>query len=75
MLFACAATEKHQSCPHLPRSFKSRWREPLHIRFEDSLWNKLCLMAFKRHGIGERAEEKGEKEYISTAEEEKFYSL
>jgi len=66
----CCEAEKHQSCPHLAAALlKVDGEEPLHIRFEDSLWNKLCLMAFKRHGIGESAlKKKGEKEYISTAE-------
>ena len=66
----CNEAEKHRSCPHLAAAFlKVDGEEPLHIRFEDSLWNKLCLMAFKRHGVQQNSlKKKGEKEYISTAE-------
>ena len=66
----CDEAEKHQSCPHLAAAFlKVDGEEPLHVRFEDSLWNKLCLMAFKRHGTLQNSlKKKGEKEYISTAE-------
>jgi len=66
----CAQAEKTQSCPHLAAAFiKVNGEEPLHIRFGDSFWNKLCLMAFKRHGVESSAfKKKGEKEYICTAE-------
>ena len=66
----CEEAEKHQSCPHLAAAFlKVNGEEPLHVRFEDSFWNKLCLMAFKRHGVDAATlKKKGEKEYISTAE-------
>lgn len=66
----CEEAEKHRSCPHLAAALqKVDGEEPLHVRFEDSIWNKLCLMAFKRHGVDSKAlKKKGEKEYIATAE-------
>lgn len=40
-------------CPHLvaaeERIFNHR-EEPLHVRFQHSLWNQLCQMASRRHG-------------------------
>ncbi|MBF5059588.1 SNF2-related protein [Candidatus Neptunochlamydia vexilliferae] len=66
----CEEAEKYRSCPHLAAAFiKIVQEEPLHIRFQDSFWNKLCLMAFKRHGGALTALTKeGEKEYIATSE-------
>ncbi|MCB1106929.1 MAG: DEAD/DEAH box helicase [Chlamydiia bacterium] len=66
----CEEAEKKQSCPHLAAAFiKVDGEEPLHVRFEDSFWNKLCSMAFKRHGADpKKFKKKGEKEYTLTAE-------
>lgn len=65
----CAQAEKNQSCPHLAAAFtKISNEEPLHIRFEKSFWNKLCSMAFKRHGSDPAVlQKKGEDQYVCTA--------
>ncbi len=67
---SCEEAEKIHSCPHLAAAYeKVQTEEPLHIRFSDSLWNKLCMMAFKRHGVESKVfKKKGEKEYICKAE-------
>lgn len=66
----CEEAEKHRSCPHLAAAFlKIQKDEPLHIRFADSFWNKLCMIAFKRHGVDAKVlQKKGEKEYVAKAE-------
>lgn len=49
----CKAAEKKKSCPHLAAAYLrifNKKREPLHIRFRQSLWNHLCQMASRRHG-------------------------
>ncbi|MCB1081778.1 MAG: DEAD/DEAH box helicase, partial [Chlamydiia bacterium] len=66
----CEEAEQHRSCPHLAAAFlKIENDEPLHIRFADSFWNKLCTIAFKRHGADPKAlKKKGEKEYVCQGE-------
>lgn len=66
----CEEAETHQSCPHLAAAFsKILEEEPLHLRFEESFWNKICLMAFKRHGVDSKVlKKKTDDEYICTAE-------
>ncbi|MBS0620242.1 MAG: DEAD/DEAH box helicase [Verrucomicrobia bacterium] len=49
----CPVAEKHRRCPHLYAAYQKIFHGkalPLHIRFRDSLWNHLCLMASRRHG-------------------------
>lgn len=49
----CDTAEKSASCPHLAAAYLSLFRgqkEPLHVRFRRSLWNRLCEMAARRHG-------------------------
>ncbi len=67
---SCDEAEKSRSCPHLAAAYEKVLNEkPLHIRFADSFWNKLCMMAFKRHGVDPKIlKKKGEKEYICKAE-------
>lgn len=48
----CAAFEKKGSCPHLAAAYlKIMQEEPLHVRFRDSLWNKIGLICAGRHGF------------------------
>ncbi|MBS0626167.1 MAG: DEAD/DEAH box helicase [Verrucomicrobia bacterium] len=49
----CKVSEKGNGCPHLSAAYLrifNETKEPLHIRFLKSLWNKLFQMASKRHG-------------------------
>ncbi|MFI5333912.1 MAG: DEAD/DEAH box helicase [Chlamydiales bacterium] len=50
---SCSAAEKKRSCQHLAAAWLLIFRdkdEPLHVRFRESLWNQLCIMASHRHG-------------------------
>lgn len=50
---SCRAAEKNGSCPHLAAGYLKLYNqksEPLHVRFRDSIWNQLCLIASNRHG-------------------------
>ncbi|MCB1072392.1 MAG: DEAD/DEAH box helicase [Chlamydiia bacterium] len=74
----CSEAEQKRSCPHLAAAYAKIIKEdPLHIRFSDSFWNKLCMMSFKRHGVDPKVlEKKGEKEYVCKAESgEVLFSL
>jgi SNF2 family DNA or RNA helicase len=49
----CETSTKGGGCPHLAAAFSRIYkgsRQPLHVRFKASLWNRLCQMAGKRHG-------------------------
>ncbi len=48
----CPTVEKKSSCPHLAASYLKIFKggsEPLHLRFQRSLWNRLCFLAGARH--------------------------
>lgn len=54
----CAAAEKKKSCCHLAAAYLKIFNGksyPLHVRFRNSLWNRLCQIASRRHGY-DRAE-------------------
>ena len=54
----CAQAEKKKSCPHLAAAYLKIFHgqsQPLHVRFRQSLWNRLCQIASRRHGY-DRAE-------------------
>ena len=65
----CQEAEKEKSCSHLFAAFLKIVKEdPLHIRFQFSFWNALCMMAFKRHGSDPKVlKKKGEKQYVCLA--------
>ena len=66
---SCEAAEKKRSCPHLAAAWELIFRErsvPLHMRFRESLWNQLCLMASHRHGY-EVSTLKENGEYVAQA--------
>ncbi len=49
----CKVSEAGHGCPHLAAAYLRIFNgteEPLHIRFERSLWNRLFQMSAKRHG-------------------------
>lgn len=49
----CAEVNKKQTCEHLAVAYLSIFHGqefPLHVRFRDSIWMQLCLMASRRHG-------------------------
>jgi hypothetical protein len=49
----CKLSEKGEGCPHLSAAYLrifNATKEPLHVRFEKSLFNHLFLMASERHG-------------------------
>ena len=74
----CIASDKKRFCAHLSVAYKRIiGRFPLHIRFSNSLWNKLCTMGFKRHGIDPKIlEKKGEGKYVFSGENRKiFFSI
>ena len=49
----CKLSESGHGCPHLAaayiRIFNGK-EEPLHVRYRNSLWNRVFQMASKRHG-------------------------
>ncbi len=52
---SCPEAEKTKSCIHLAAAYQKILNghlSPLHVRFNDSLWNHLCLLASRRHGYG-----------------------
>jgi len=66
---SCNDASKEKSCSHLAAAFMqiSNKKDPLHVRFHRSFWNKLCLIGFKRHGNNPRIiEQRGEKHYVCT---------
>jgi SNF2 family DNA or RNA helicase len=49
----CKVSEAGRGCPHLAASYLRIFNgtdQPLHIRFKNSLWNRLFQMSAKRHG-------------------------
>ncbi len=49
----CGKEEVVHSCPHLVCAYLAIFQgtnTPLHIRFQNSLWSRLCQMASLRHG-------------------------
>jgi SNF2 family DNA or RNA helicase len=49
----CEGAEEGGSCPHQAAAWLKIFSgklSPLHVRFQDSLWNQLCLIASRRHG-------------------------
>jgi SNF2 family DNA or RNA helicase len=49
---SCQAAEEEKSCAHLAAAYSKIFNGkqlPLHVRYRDSLWNHLCLMASRRH--------------------------
>lgn len=74
----CEVAEKEKSCPHLAAAFlKIYQEEPLHIQFHSSFWNRVCFMAFTRHGAEtDVLKKKGEKDYeCLSPKEEKLFSV
>lgn len=50
---SCGDAEQKKSCLHLAVAWLKifrRGKEPLHVRFRESLWNKLCQIGARRHG-------------------------
>ncbi len=49
----CSIVEKKPYCPHLAAAYLKIFQneEPLHLRFEKSLWNQLCFLAGSRHSF------------------------
>lgn len=50
---SCPEAEAKKSCAHLAGAYHkifNGFQTPLHVRFRDSLWNHLCLLACRRHG-------------------------
>jgi superfamily II DNA or RNA helicase len=49
----CVAAEEQGTCPHQAAAWLKIFNgslAPLHVRFKESLWNQLCLIASRRHG-------------------------
>lgn len=48
----CKIGEKKGFCPHLAAAYLkiTKGGEPLHVRFKESLWNKIALICADRHG-------------------------
>src|ERR1700722_2608433 len=49
----CLDAEKKKTCVHLAAAYLKIFNDkssPLHVRFRDSLWNRLCWIASRRHG-------------------------
>lgn len=54
----CPIVEKKKYCPHLAAAYLRVFQnavEPLHVRFQRSLWNKLCFLAGSRHHFAPEA--------------------
>lgn len=50
---SCKGSEKGQGCPHLAAAYLAVFNgkeEPLHVRFQRSLWSQLFRLAAERHG-------------------------
>lgn len=51
----CLEAEQGEGCCHQAAAWLQIFRRhslPLHVRFRESLWNKLCQIASHRHGYG-----------------------
>jgi len=66
----CSEAEAQKSCAHLGAAYLFiTCHSPLHVRFRNSFWNRLCLIAFMRHGADIQVFKKGrEKEYVCKAQ-------
>lgn len=74
----CESAEKERSCPHLAAAFlQVNETEPLHIQFQRCFWNRLCFIAFTRHGSDMSAIEKKEEKKFSlcSPQEEVLFSV
>lgn len=64
----CSCVEKEEKCLHLAAAYLKILgpeRQPLHIRFENSFWNHLCLQFGDHCGYEERfLQKKGEGSYF-----------
>ena len=50
----CSTAEKLGSCKHIAAAYYKIYDKkpyPLHIRFRESLWNRICFLASRRHGF------------------------
>lgn len=68
---SCAAAEKDKTCAHLAAGMSALFgkeREPLHVRFQTSLWNHLFQMLAKRYGYDTSILEKKEDSYLVAKE-------
>ena len=67
----CEAASNRKTCPHLAAGVEvifSGHKEPIHIRFRQSLWNALFQMASRRHGYETSSISKGDDQYICLGE-------
>lgn len=76
----CQKAENDKSCPHLCAAYYTTYRghkRPLHLRFEDSLWNHLAQIGSKRHGFETTCLQKdGSKGYYTTSlSSKKLFSI
>ncbi|MBF8263495.1 MAG: hypothetical protein HW387_1160 [Parachlamydiales bacterium] len=71
----CKVSENGEGCPHLAAAWLrifNACKEPLHVRFKKSLWNRLFQMASKRHGYETDCLKKsGEMAYYCTSNTKK----
>lgn len=76
---SCRESEKGMGCIHLAIAYLKIFRgekEPLHVRFQKSLWNRLSLMASKRHGLEVSSLQKQEGGYgIYSETKKRLFSL
>lgn len=62
----CQEAATKETCLHLSTAIYFITRKgPLHSRFKDSFWNKLCFMAFTRHGTEPAHLEKTKEKHFS----------
>ncbi|PIS02144.1 MAG: ATP-dependent helicase [Chlamydiae bacterium CG10_big_fil_rev_8_21_14_0_10_42_34] len=77
---SCKLSESGFGCPHLSAAYLSIFQgfdEPLHIRYKNSLWNRLFQMASKRHGYETSCLKKeGEGKYtVESKDKIPFFSI
>jgi len=72
---SCKVSERGQGCPHLAAAYFSIFKEdePLHVRFQHSLWSHLFRLAAERHGYeADCLTKKREGVYVSSSKTKKL---
>ncbi len=74
----CEIASTHKTCPHLAAGYLAIFRgtlTPLHLRFENSLWNRLFRIVAKRAELETNVLEHQGKEYKTPSSSPFFFSL
>lgn len=74
---SCESATQHGSCPHIAASYlKMVKEEPLHVRFQKSLWNQIALICTERHGYESKClKRNGDRFEVRTQDDRPQFSI